>query len=72
MLLTARETIASLIEFNAQTGVVASLTADDFLTGEHAGLTQAQVLAAAQTLVAFEANLKLGNPSNLSKLMAIS
>lgn len=72
LLLAARETIDALTEFNTQTGIAASLSDADFLTGEHAGLTKSEIIAAAQTLVAFEANLKLGTPSNLSKLMAIS
>lgn len=72
LLLDARETIDALIEFNNQTGIAASLSDADFITGEHAGLTKAEITAAAQTLVAFDANLKTGTPSNLSKLMAIS
>lgn len=71
-LLSARETIDALSEFNAQTGIAASLSDADFEVGEHAGLTKAEIVAAAQTLVAFDTNLKLGTPSNLSKLMAIS
>lgn len=72
LLLQARETIDALTEFNAQTGIAASLSDADFLVGEHAGLTKAEIVAAAQTLVAFDASLKAGSPSNLSKLMAIS